>query len=268
MKQTELFAKLWDDYTTKNPQAKNIYNSFVEKGEVVLNDHIAFRTIDFPGMNIDTLSQAFIVAGYVEKGRYIFEAKKLQARHYENEGDNEAPLVFISELRTAQFSDYLQQQMKKLAADMPVHWLNNAEIIFRGRTWGLPSFEVYEKLRAESEYAAWFYVNGYTVNHFTVSVNQLKSMTEIGEVNAFLKEQGYQINDAGGEVHGTPEELLEQSSVKAPLMKVEFREGFFEVPGCYYEFAKHYNDAGGKLYRQFIAKSADKIFQSTDFYKS
>ncbi|PKP02711.1 MAG: DUF1338 domain-containing protein [Bacteroidetes bacterium HGW-Bacteroidetes-6] len=266
--QKELFDRLWTDYTTKNPHAKNIFKAFADRGEQVLNDHIAFRTINQAGMNIDTLAQAFIEAGYVEKGRYVFESKKLQARHYEIPNDDTAPLVFISELETELFSSFLQQEMKKIAEQMPEDLKNNPNIIFSGRTWGLPSFAVYEKLRTESEYAAWFYVNGYTVNHFTVSVNQLKTMTNIADVNAFLKEQGYQINDAGGEVQGTPEELLEQSSVKAPLMEVEFQEGVFEVPGCYYEFAKRYNDADGKLYRKFIAKSADKIFQSTDYYRS
>jgi hypothetical protein len=41
-------------------------------------------------------------------------------------------------------------------------------------------------------------------------------------------------------------------------------EGLKEIPGCYYEFAKRYPDADGKLYSGFIAKSADKIFESTD----
>jgi len=40
-----------------------------------------------------------------------------------------------------------------------------------------------------------------------------------------------------------------------------------EIPSCYYEFARRYEDKNGELYGGFIAKSADKIFESTDFYK-
>lgn len=74
-------------------------------------------------------------------------------------------------------------------------------------------------------------------------------------------------DDAGGEIKGTPKELLEQSSIKAGIVKIDFSEGAFEIPGCYYEFARRYPDENGSIYSGFIAKSADKIFESTNFYK-
>lgn len=267
MNKTELFERLWADYTAKNPHTQMIFDAFVALGEQVSNDHIAFRTLNFPDINIDVLSKAFIEAGYVEVNQYVFEQKKLKAKHFEIPGDENAPLVFISELEVEQFSPFLQTKMKELAEKIPAALKADPNIIFSGNSWGIPVFDVYEKLRSESEYAAWFYVNGFTVNHFTVSVNRLKSLKDIRAVNEFLKAKGYLINDAGGEVQGSAQELLEQSSVKAPLKSVAFQDGIFEVPGCYYEFAHRYQDEDGKLYRSFIAKSADKIFQSTDYYK-
>jgi len=58
--------------------------------------------------------------------------------------------------------------------------------------------------------------------------------------------------------------LLEQSSIRAEMIEVNFTEGKKEIPGCYYEFARRYANQNGKLYSGFIAKSADKIFESTD----
>jgi len=49
------------------------------------------------------------------------------------------------------------------------------------------------------------------------------------------------------------------------MVDVEFQEGKFSVPSCYYEFAKRYNGADGKLFSGFIAGSADRIFESTDY---
>ncbi|MEZ5198961.1 MAG: DUF1338 family protein [Bacteroidales bacterium] len=72
------------------------------------------------------------------------------------------------------------------------------------------------------------------------------------------------MNDSGGEVKGTPEEMLEQSSTMAGKLNVQFVKGSLDVPSCYYEFARRYPDKSGKLYGGFIAKSADKIFESTD----
>ena len=127
------------------------------------------------------------------------------------------------------------------------------------------SYEVYNRLREESEYAAWFYVFGFRANHFTVSINSLK-IYNINSVNDLLKKNGFILNGSGGEIKGTPADLLQQSSTVADTVLVKFKEGSFEVPCCYYEFAQRYSDSTGRLYNGFVAKSADKIFESTNFY--
>jgi hypothetical protein len=266
MNHNEIFNKLWKDYITWNPSVKKVYDLFVEKGESVVNDHIAFRTFDHSSVNIDVLSGIFLKAGYEEKGQYNFEDKKLNARHYEHNSDPDAPRVFISELRTAEFSSYLQERVKEILSYIPEGLATGTELIFAGTPWQNVSWDVYSRLREESEYAAWLYVYGFRANHFTVSINHLKTFNGIVHVNSFLKQNGFLINDAGGEVKGTPEELLEQSSIKAGLIPYHFTEGIYDIPGCYYEFAKRYPAPDGKIYNGFIAKSADKIFESTDYY--
>ncbi|MBU1579617.1 MAG: DUF1338 domain-containing protein, partial [Bacteroidetes bacterium] len=230
-----IFDRLWADYTTQNPAVKKVYDLFTEKGETVENDHIAFRTFDDPRVNIEVLSRVFLEAGYVFKGDYHFEAKHLYAKHFEMEGQ---PRVFISQLKSADFSPYLQETVKNLVDQIPLDLLQSDELIYSGANWGKPSFEVYEKLRSESEYAAWLYVNGFCANHFTVSVNALKQFDSLQAVNQLLKDNGFRINDSGGEIKGNPAELLEQSSIRAEMIAVDFEEGQKEIPGCYYEFAR------------------------------
>jgi hypothetical protein len=53
----------------------------------------------------------------------------------------------------------------------------------------------------------------------------------------------------------------------ADIVKVKFLDGQFEVPACYYEFAQRFPDSSGHFYSGFIAKSADKIFESTNLYR-
>ena len=43
-----IFERLWNDYTKLNPEVGAIYESFIETGEIVINDHIAFRTVNHP----------------------------------------------------------------------------------------------------------------------------------------------------------------------------------------------------------------------------
>ena len=267
MKLENIFEKLWELYTSQNPAVQQVHDLFIREGERVVNDHIAFRTFDDSRIGIDVLAKPFLASGYVEKGQYHFEEKKLFARHYEHNSDPEAPRVFISELLTKNFSDFLQQTIRKVIDQVPASHLTSSELIFAGRLWEKPSFEVYNKLKEESEYAAWVYVFGFCANHFTVSVNYLKKHDSVEKVNSLLKNNGFLINDSGGEIKGTPQELLEQSSIKAGIIKIDFVEGAYEIPGCYYEFARRYPDENGNIYSGFIAKSADKIFESTNFYK-
>lgn len=260
----ELFSNLWDDYILQNPETKKVYDLLNEEGEEVVNDHIAFRTFDHPKVAIEVLAKPFLEAGYVKKGTYQFEAKKLKAFHFEHETDEKAPKVFISALEAEKFSPFVQDTLNELMERLPDDFAETPDFLWNGSPWGKPDFEVYQKLQEESEYAAWLYVYGYRANHFTVNINHLKTHTDIYELNQFLRDHGFEILESGGEVKGSPEELLEQSSIKAGKIEVEFTDGVREIPSCFYEFAKRYPDEEGKLYSGFIAKSADKIFESTD----
>ena len=260
-----IFDRLWVDYIAQNPSAGKIHNLFIDEGESVVNDHIAFRTLDYPEMNIDILSRPYTAKGYIFKGEYHFKEKHLFAKHFELPGDNNAPRVFISQLILSDCSPFIRNTLREAARKNDPNSFTPEELIFSETLFSPLSYDVYNRLREESEYAAWFYVFGFRANHFTVSINSLKKYKNILDVNEFLKSHGYLLNSSGGEVKGTPEDLLQLSSTLADKVKVKFTEGTYEIPCCYYEFAQRYYDTTGKLYNGFIAKSADKIFESTNF---
>lgn len=264
MTTTEIFDNLWNEYTERTPSAQKIKNLFEEKGNTIFNDHVAFRTFDDERVDIEVLAKPFIAAGYVECGEYHFEKKKLYAKHFEHATDKNAPRVFISQLLTKEFSFELQGAVKNMIDAIPQEELTSGELVFKGRLWEQPSFDVYEKLQAETEYAAWLYVNGFCSNHFTVDVNKLDTFDSLQEVNEFIKDNGFSMNTSGGEIKGTPTEFLEQSSVLADRIPVAFKEVTKEITSCYYEFAFRHAMENGGLYSGFIAGSADKIFESTD----
>jgi hypothetical protein len=257
-----IFDRLWKQYSEENPSVEKIHQLFEKQGETIVNDHVAFRTFDDPRINIDVLAKPFISAGYKEAGQYHFPAKKLFARHFEMEGQ---PRVFISQLLLKEFSDDLQREITRLIDQVEQSVLDEDWLIVEGSIFGKPSYKVYESLREESEYAAWVYAYGFRANHFTVSINHLENFETIQAVNGFLKDHGFELNSSGGEIKGTPEKLLEQSSTLADRVKLDFKEGTREIPSCYYEFALRYPDKNGDLFSGFIAGSADKIFESTDF---
>jgi len=266
MTYSQIFPRLWEEHSALNPSVNKVFNLFTSEGEKVENDHIAFRTFSDPRINIEVMARIFEAIGYVAKEEYQFEQKKLRAIHYENHRIKEAPKIFISELKLNECSPFLQKTIKQLLDNTEQTLFDERDLIFKGTVWKNISYDTYQEIRKESEYAAWLYVYGFRPNHFTVSVNSLQKYDTVQKVNQLLKDNGFTLNTSGGEIKGSPELLLEQSSIMADIVSRKFVEGEFEVPACYYEFALRYKDANGNLYSGFHAMSADKIFESTNFY--
>ncbi|PMJ89339.1 DUF1338 domain-containing protein [Vibrio sp. 10N.261.55.A7] len=257
-----LFSALWNDYIERLcPSAAQVHQ-LLREDEALINDHIALRTFNSSPLGIETLARPFLDIGYVACGDYEFESKKLVAKHYEHP-DPKQPKVFISELKVDECSQQLQEIVARLVEQLDHSNLKGHEFLFGGRLWDL-SYADFQALAKESEYASWLAAHGYGANHFTVSVNQLNTFEEVKQVNDHLRQSGFVINEAGGEVKGSPEVLLEQSSTMADKVSVRFSDGVELIPGGFYEFAKRYAMPNGDLYTGFVAASADKIFESTN----
>lgn len=258
-----ILDRLWSDYTHINPQAQRIHQLLADRGDRVVNDHIALRTFRHPKLGIDATAKLFEQHGYSAQGEYEFPGKKLHARHYEH-ADRALPKVFISELKLEELSRGLRRIVDSMMRQVSPAELPEDAFVLGGCPWHRILKDTYETLRRESEYAAWVAAFGFRANHFTVAVNDLESFDSLEALNDFLKEQGFALNDAGGEIKGSPEEYLQQSSTLAELCEVQFADGTAEIPGCYYEFAYRYPLPGGELFSGFVARSADRIFESTD----
>ena len=260
-----LLADMWTDYCQMNPGARRVFDLLTARGETLLNDHIALRTLKHPRLGIESMARVFKKFGYQEKSDYVFVQKKLYAKHYEHP-NLDLPKIFISELELEKVSPFVRDAMTKLVDHIPESFLSDDHVTMRGRPWPM-SYALFQKLADESEYASWVAAHGFRPNHFTVNVNALKGFSELETLNAFLEVNGFVLNKSGGLIKGTPQEFLEQSSTMASEVPVEFTDGNHLVPGCYYEFAKRYPLANGKLYQGFVAASADKIFESTNRQK-
>ena len=256
-----LFDSLWQQYVEVTPSAAAIQQLLAEDGKLT-NDHIALRTFDLDRVALDRLAAHFRALGYQDCGEYQFEAKQLHAKHFEH-ADASLPKVFISELKTAAFSPWLQATVAGLIAKLSAEQVASPEILSAGRCWPL-SFATYRKLQQESEYAAWLAAWGFRANHFTVSINHLAGYSSIQAVNARLEQAGFTLNSSGGKIKGTPDTLLEQSSTMADQAEMVFSDGLHTIPSCFYEFALRYPQPDGKLFNDFVPASADKIFESTD----
>ncbi|WP_445427271.1 DUF1338 domain-containing protein [Alishewanella sp. HL-SH05] len=258
-----LFENLWQNYLTVTPSARQVHQLLgSSQKDDVINDHIALRTFNLPKVNLDKLAAHFLALGYTECGEYHFEAKKLYAKHFEH-ADTSLPKVFISELLLDKCSASLRETITALVAQIPDDAVTADNFLYSGTHWQIDG-ATYAALLAESEYAAWTAAWGYRANHFTVNVNDLQKFDSLEQVNEALKSAGFLLNTSGGEIKGTPEVYLEQSSTLADIVPVQFSDGEAQIPSCFYEFARRYTLPNGKLYTGFVAASADKIFESTN----
>ncbi|MBA3988195.1 DUF1338 domain-containing protein [Aliidiomarina maris] len=257
----QFFEHLWQDYLQKTPSAGKVHQ-VLGGGAEIINDHVAFRTFNIAPVKLEKLAELFENMGYFANGDYHFEAKKLRAKHYEHD-NKDLPKIFISELLVEEFPDDVQQIIVDMVASIDPKAVEQAEFLYSGTHWQVTKAQ-YDRLLEESEYAAWMSAFGFCANHFTVSVNRLPGYDSVEQVNQKLKDEGFVLNSAGGEVKGNPDVFLEQSSTMADRIDVAFADQSAQIPSCFYEFAKRYNMPDGELYTGFVAASADKIFESTN----
>jgi hypothetical protein len=247
------------------------------------NDHIAFRTIGVKHLGIQSLEKIFLHYGYSRMDAYYFPEKKLDAYWYAP-ADPKDPRIFISELRVKDLSDPIQELIKNYTNEVdadPVDLLDldNATVVdsfLHSGLWRLPTWKDYQALSAESEYAAWTIYNRYYLNHFTISVHNLKEgYNTVSLFNEFLEKHGFVLNNSSGKIKQSPDGGLLQSSTVAQMILAKFAEGDeHTIPGSYVEFAERrvlsqYSALPSheikRIHRRegFEAANADKIFEST-----
>lgn len=276
MKIDRFYNLLWQDFVSLAPQAAAIKEKLELLGENVVNDHVAFRTFNMAPINLNNLESYITALGYRRLDSYHFAKKHLDAWSYIRPaagGSTVDPLIFFSELNVSALSEKAQVIIRRLVNENAVAIQNELEkltsevevpFFCRGRVWSMVTYNEYQQLLAESEYAAWVAVHGFHANHFTVSLNHLKQRRRVEAVLEWVTQQGYTVNEVGGRVKGSPAVRLEQGSTMADQVAVTFSCGHTEaIPGGFYEFARRYPTDKGDLFLGFVESNADKIFEST-----
>jgi hypothetical protein len=275
-------------YRERVPDVQAIIDAMIAEGIIdaaddIENDHIAFRTMGVPQLGIQSLEKIFLHYGYRKKDYYYFPEKKLDAYWYAPPAPV-YPRIFISQLRVQDLSPEVQRIITSYTSEVttdPVDALplddgKAVDEFLHSGLWRTPTVEDYEKLAAESEYAAWVIYNRYYLNHFTVSVHNLKKgYNTIADFNAFLLKHGFVLNNAGGVIKQSPDGNLLQSATVARMIEAEFAgRAKRKIAGSYVEFAerkvlpdfRHLPKAAIRREHRregFEAGNADKIFEST-----
>ncbi|RJG42337.1 DUF1338 domain-containing protein [Motilimonas pumila] len=257
----KILAALWQQYIEVTPSAAKIHQ-LLAPYQPIINDHIALRGFAFPGLDITSLSQSFLQCGYQWQQDYVFPKKHLRAKHFSHPS-GKLPHIFISELLWQNLSVSVQQILRPIM-EAACNALS-AQVLEPnvGRVWPL-RYQQYLTLAQASEYAAWLAAWGFRANHFTVAVHRLTGIQDLAQLNRLLLENGFALNQGGGEIKGSASDGLVQSATLADQAEVQFSDRVCTIPSCFYEFAYRYPLSSGALFQGFVPESADRIFESTD----
>ncbi len=277
-------------YSERVPDVQRIISAMTDEGIItspddIENDHIAFRTMGVPNLGLTSFEKIFLHYGYAKRDPYNFAEKKLSAYWYAPPADERnLPRIFASELRVHELSERAQQIIHSYTDTVtsdPVDTLDlddaaAVDQFLHQSLWALPTLADYQTLLAESEYAAWVMYNRYYLNHFTISVHNLKpGYNTIDAFVKFLEQRGLRLNAAGGVIKVSPDGGLRQASTVAQMTDAVFAGGdTARIAGSYVEFAERRvlpqfadlpADQIGRAQRRdgFEAANADKIFEST-----
>ncbi|XP_010256410.1 PREDICTED: uncharacterized protein LOC104596811 [Nelumbo nucifera] len=275
-------------YLSRNPTANAILELVRSFGDdQICYDHLAFRTFGVHDYGIDSMARFFLDFGYTQREELRFPAKKLKALWFAPPTTSSSdsgtgvngplPRIFISELLVDEMSLQAQEIIKRYTKTSGNGNKYAALASALGSlTWEKPLYSDFQQLARESEYAAWTLVNGYAVNHVTISTHRLRShLRNIKSLNQFIEENGFKLNSEGGVLKVSPDGLLLQSSTVADSISFNFSDGITEsVPCSYIEFAERlvlprYKSLPEKEIKEFHRRdgfevgNADKIFEST-----
>jgi hypothetical protein len=279
---------LFDRYKKSVPDVGKITDALIQNRVInsqseIINDHIAFRTLGIPNLGIKSFEKIFLYHGYTKKDNYHFTEKKLNAWWYAPPS-TQYPRIFLSELLVDHLSTEAQEIIKKYTSDIEQDPVDSMDLdsgdqitdFLHRPQWDIPSLSDYEILLQESEYAAWVIYNRYYLNHYTISVHDLKQgYNKLEEFDDFVEGLGIRLNDSGGKIKVSADGLLRQSATVAKKINPLFADGKRkQIAGSYVEFAERsvlpqYNhlpaEQIGRNQRRegFETSNADRIFEST-----
>jgi hypothetical protein len=289
----ELFDTLWDTYRRRVSYVQTYEKVIQQADATFFNDHIAFRTFatQQPLAGIATISRIFEALGYRAAGSYHFDDKQLSAIHFQH-GNQQFPKLFISELRVWELPAEARTVIEKTAKSHrpaicgdtlaalanldrdhqpAVELLPQVVAQFHELPWLLPAKADVEKLNKVSQYAAWVFVHGYNVNHFTSLINShaVPTLDDIEKTIAALEKAGVPMKK---EIEGERGSKLRQTATEAVTIDVQVHDR--GVPAkmpwtyAYFELAQRDNvtdpTTGKKVrFEGFLGPQATNLFEMT-----
>lgn len=173
-----VFASFWNNLVQRCAQVARLHDSVVGRCGSLLTacDHIGFRTISVPPVDINAFEKLFLKLGYRTEQYTVTDTQRIMVlRDSSNSSSaNKLPTLYIEELNINTldpvYRDLLETFVKHTIKEKPVDWDFFAS---GGNPWDRKQLclSAYKELLKMSPYAASFFVTGFFPTHFCFLLN-------------------------------------------------------------------------------------------------
>ncbi len=296
-----LIDKLWEQFVERVPYARKYADLVLEKGGKVVIDHIAFRTFNAhtgeQPEGIRAIKHILNFLGYAPVTKYKFPKKRLNSIHFEHPNET-LPKIFVSQLEVNELPVWAQSvindtvhntyyllsnkslellrilEEKKVLPNEAADYLVDDLVQYFRRSWNIPSKEDVLKINDVSQFGAWVFIHGNTVNHFGVLINEqnIKEWPDLETTHKALAISGIPMKET---IEGDSGSMLRQAATLASKEEVDVKgEAVFEKMIWTYAYLelteRNYIDVGGvqKLFSGFLMEQANHFFNLTETHEN
>jgi len=279
---------LFEDVMRRVPMGEAYTRDAVRRGEKLVFDHGALRTVAAPCGALPAGEAAFTrllePLGFVCAGEYPLDRLGMTGRAYAHQDFPEAiAQFFVSELHPERFSAAFREAVQRVVGasedplpvwalglldvlkaegalpfDLAARLLPNLVACF-DRQHAEPSLADYELLLLESREMAWIATEGNAFNHATDRVADVEAVAQAQKDLGRPMKETLEVSSTGRVI---------QTAFRAAMVERLFvdAEGHLvarTVPGSFHEFITRHEEAPGKLDLRFDSSNAQGIFKMT-----
>ena len=294
-----LIKKLWEKYRLSVDHAALVdHHLKTITGRTIILDH--FALIDLPSAHtgIPTLSAIFSEIGFTQCGADYLPDKQndfIWMASIDAPGqpaELALPQVVLADFRLEelpppikkiilQYTAYIKpspiNEIKKQIRQLSDGDCNAIEAVvdliygyIMKKDWPLPTIKEFRTVQEYNELLAWVLVFGSIPNHFAASMHfSHPHFQQLDDLNAFLRDKlNITLNTIDGEIKGSREMGIRQSSTLAPSQKIALSDGEIMIPSQFMEFVWRFsmNEKNpvywDDYYTGFIAKNANRVVES------
>lgn len=279
---------LFEDLLHRVPMARAYLEENVRRGQALVFDHGALRTVKAPSGKLppgeDAFARILVPLGYSRRDTYPLDDLRMTGRAWAHDDHAEdVPQYFLSELHPERFSQTFQDAVQRVVGTsldpLPPRALELLQRLEKARELPhadarmllpdlaacfdrqhqRPAWRDYEILLEESAEMAWIATEGNAFNHATDRVADVAEVAELQRSLGRPMKASLEVSGSGR----VTQTAFRAAEIDRLFVRDDGHVIVRKVPGSFHEFITRKRTDDGRIDLAFDAKNAQGIFKMT-----